>query len=283
MPHLGPLNLAKLGRFHIEELYSALSKSGVSPTTQRKIGTTLTIALGAAVDKELLAFNPAQRVRKPKAVKPNIRPLDSDQVSQFLNACKKDRLYAFYVMAIDTGARPGELFALQWPDIDFDRQTVTIKKSLAMAADGKFQVKDVKTKRGRRQLRLSVFTLTAMNEHRKRTLAEGFASGPVFCNMVGGFMDITNLHRSSFKPALARAGLPDVRLYDLRHSCATLLLQAGENVKVVSERLGHASVVLTLDVYSHVIDGMQEQAAAKMDRVLTGEARQAMKAETGYT
>jgi integrase len=274
VPYLGTLKLTALRRFHVEELYAALTSKGVSTAMQRKIGTTLTIALGAAVDKELIPFNPAQRVRKPKAVKPEIQPLDSAGVARFLDATKQDRLFAFYVLALDSGCRPGELLALDWPDIDFDRGRVTIRKSLAPDAEGKLRVKDVKTKKGRRQLRLSAFTMSVLHEHRKAMLAEGNATSPVFCTATGGYIDISNLHHKSFKPALARAGLrPDIRLYDLRHTCATLLLLAGENAKVVSERLGHASVVLTLDVYSHVMDGMQEQAAAKMEAILTHAAQ----------
>jgi integrase len=187
----------------------------------------------------------------------------------FLPVARDDRLFAFYAMALDTGMRPGELFALEWADVDFDRAGVTVKKSLAHDADGKLHVKDVKTKKGRRQIRLSTFTLTILHDHRKAMLTEGHAGGPVFCSTTGQYMDVANLHHYSFKPILKRAGLPFIRLYDLRHTCATLLLLSGENPKVVSERLGHASVVLTLDVYSHVMEGMQEQAAAKMDAILS--------------
>jgi integrase len=277
-PIIGTLKLIKLKRFHVEELYTALARKGVSAAMQRKIGTTLTIALGAAVDKEMIPFNPAERVRKPKAIKPEIRPLDADQVATFLAVARDDRLYAFYVMAVDTGMRPGELFALEWADVDFNHGRVSVKKSVSPGADGRLQVKAVKTKKGRRQLRLSAFTLAALHDHRKRMLAEGHANAPVFCNTVGGFLRLTDLCRHSFKPILKRAGLPDIRLYDLRHTCSTLLLLAGENIKVVSERLGHATVTLTLDVYSHVLDGMQEQAAARMEKILTHKPLKAVEA-----
>jgi integrase len=165
------------------------------------------------------------------------------------------------------------MFALQWVDIDFDRGRVSVKRSLAPGADGKLEVKAVKTKKGRRQIRLA-----ALHDHRKRMLAEGHANAPVFCNTVGGFLRLTDLCRNSFKPILKRGGLPDIRLCDLRHTCSTLLLLAEENIKVVSERLGHATVTLTLDVYSHVLDGMQEQAAAKMEKILTHKPLKAVEA-----
>ena len=275
IPLIGTLRLVEMKRFHVEELYAALTKKEVSAAMQRKIGTTLTIALGAAVDKDMIAFNPAARVRKPKAVKPEITPLDADQVSAFLDAAREDRLFAFYILGLDTGARPGELFALQWRDIDFDRGRVTIKKSLALNADGILEVKAVKTPKGRRQIRLSSVTLSALQDHRKAMLAEGHAAATVFCTTTGGYIDIKNLHRNSFKPILKRAGLPDIRLYDLRHTCATLLMLAGENAKVVSERLGHSTAVMTLDVYSHVLEGMQQQAAVKMDLILNHKPKKA--------
>lgn len=277
-PHLGTMRLVDLKRFHVEELYAALAKKKVSAAMQRKIGTTLTIALGAAVDKDMIPFNPAERVRKPKAVKPEIHPLEPDQIAAFLEAAIEDRLYAFFVMALDTGMRPGELFALQWSDVDFDRGRVTVRKSLAQDEEGKLQVKDVKTSRGRRQIRVSSFTVLALLDHRKRMLSEGHAAGPVFCNTAGNFLHLTDVRRCSFKPILKRAGLPDIRLYDLRHTCATLLMLAGENAKVVSERLGHSTTVMTLDVYSHVLEGMQEQAASKMEKILTHRPKTAAKA-----
>jgi integrase len=127
---------------------------------------------------------------------------------------------------------------------------------------------------------LSRFTAEALAEHRKRMLAEGNyrADAPVFCNTQGTWMDLINLLNRHFRPILQRAGLPPVRLYDLRHTTATLLLLQGVNVKVVSERLGHSNITLTLSVYQHVIPGMQEQAASKIDQLL----RSAESAENGY-
>lgn len=116
---------------------------------------------------------------------------------------------------------------------------------------------------------MSAFTLAALNQHRARMLAEGrdVKTGLVFCNSQGGHLSNSNLRQNSFKPLLVRAKLPDIRLYDLRHTSATLLL-ADENVKVISERLGHATVQLTLDTYSHVLPTMQQRAASKMDAIL---------------
>jgi integrase len=268
-PYLGGLKLAKLTPIHVKELYASLAAAGVSPALQRKVGTTLTIALGEAVEDGLIPFNPAVGVRKPKAAKPDIKVLDPDQVAAFLKAAETDRLFPFYLTALDSGARPGELFALLWADLDLEGRYLTVSKSLEEIS-GALRVKEVKTKKGRRRIDLSGQTVAALVEHRKRMLAEGFITGPVFCDTQGGYLRISNLRRDSFKPILSRAGLPDIRLYDLRHTSATLLLLADENPKVVSERLGHSSVTLTLDTYSHVLPTMGRRAADKLNAILGG-------------
>jgi integrase len=270
-PLLGGIGLAKLRRGDIVSFYPGLARKGVSPTMQRKVGTTLTIALNKAVDLDLLPSNPATKVDKPKAQKPEMRPLDPDQAAAFLKAARGERLFALYRTALDSGARPGELFALVWPDVDFDRGFISVSKSLEEIS-GKLRIKEVKTAKGRRRIDLSRDTLDALAEHRRAMLAEGHIGGPVFCDTRGGYLRMSNLRRNSFKPIVLRAGLPPVRLYDLRHTSATLLLLADEPAKVVSERLGHASIQLTLDTYSHVLPTMQKRAAETMGRLL-GQAR----------
>jgi integrase len=266
-PRIGGTRLAKLRPSDVERFYSALLTAGVSPAMTRKVGTTLTVALNAAVRLELLPGNPAARVRKPKAEKVEIEVLDAGQASLFLDAAEADRLYALFVLALDSGMRPGELFALAWDDIDFAGGFVSVTRSLE-EIDGRHRLKDVKTKKARRRIDIDAGTALILHEHRKRMVAEGFAASPVFCDTQGGWLRISNVHRNNFKPALMRAGVPAVSLYALRHTCATLLLLAGKNPKVVSERLGHSSVTLTLDTYSHVLPTMQKDAAETMGRLL---------------
>jgi integrase len=264
--HLGPVKLTKLRRAHVEQFYADLLAAGVSASQTRKIGTTLTILLNAAVASKLIPYNPAAGVRKPKARKPEMHVLDLDQVAAFLAAAAKDRLHALYLLALDSGMRPGELFALSWSDIDLEGGYVMVRRSLEEIG-GKVRVKDVKTPKARRRIHLAPQTIAALHEHRKAMLAAGHRGGPVFCDSEGGHLRNSNLRTNSFKPLLKRAGLPSIRLYDLRHTCATLLLLADEPAKVVSERLGHSSITLTLDTYSHVLPTMQRRAAAKMGRI----------------
>jgi integrase len=285
VPHLGRMQLSKLVPVHVERLYQDLTVAGVSAAMQRKAGVTLRVALQHAVyPGKLLVSNPAAAVKKPRHEPEEMQVLDPDQVVRFLDAARPDRLHALYVVAIDSAARPGELFALLWSDVDFDGGAIRIIRSLEEIS-GRLRVKDLKTKKSRRRVALASFSMEALAEHRKRMLAEGNyrPDGLVFCDTLGGWLRKSNFLRTSFQKVLARANakaaaeakeqgteaalLPKVRPYDMRHTGATLLLLAGESPKVVSERLGHSTTAQTMDTYSHVLPGMQERAAAKLDAI----------------
>jgi integrase len=153
--------------------------------------------------------------------------------------------------------------------VDWQGGAVRIVRSLE-EYKGRLELKDVKTKGSRRRVVLSAFTLDALADHRKAMLAEGHyrADGPVFCAPSGGWLRKSNFRRRSFDVTRRRAGLPHFLPYDLRHSTATMLLLSQESPKVVSERIGHSTVRMTLDTYSHTLPGMQERAAAKLDAIL---------------
>jgi integrase len=129
-PHVGRILLGKLAAVHVQGMYAELTEASVSAALQRKIGTTLTIALNLAVKLDMIPSNAATKIRKPKAVKPEVEVFDPDQLSHFLTAARTDRLYSYYLTAVDSGARPGELFALTWEDVDFDGGFLSITKSL---------------------------------------------------------------------------------------------------------------------------------------------------------
>jgi integrase len=212
-----------------------------------------------------------------------MRVWDADQAARFLQAARPDRLYALYLLAIDAGLRQGELFGLAWSDTDFATGSLFIQRALE-EVKGKLRLKDLKTKKSRRRVTLSTVALEALNEHRKQMLAEGHIDGPVFCDTQGGYLRKSNVVRRSFNQIIKQANdaeaeaaakarrapvlLPRIRFQDLRHTSATLLLLANENLKVVSERLGHASVKITGDTYAHVTPTMQQAAAEKMARIL---------------
>jgi integrase len=280
VPYIGQVPLTKLTRYHIEQMYADMEKAKMSRAEQQKAGKALRSALKHAVTSDLIPKNPARLVPLPKreGSKKEVSPLEGTQPDRLLAAVAVDRLYALYVLALDSGMRQGELFGLLWSDIDFDRGEIFVQRSLKQRK-GKLELKETKTKHGRRRIRLTRVTMDALHEHRKRMLAEGWdvKVGPVFCNTTGTWLCRSNFTLRSFNPALKRAGLleeraqagkPKPRFHDLRHTCATLLLLEDVNAKVVSERLGHAQIEITLNIYSHVLPTLQERAAEKLEGVM---------------
>ncbi len=196
---------------------------------------------------------------------------------RFLAVLEGDRYSALFALALSTGMRPGEYLGMRWTDVDLSKPAVTVRRALVWRTKrGGWYFTEPKTSRSRRTIPLPDSMIAALVEHKRRQSEERLRLGSewqdhglVFTTSLGSPLNISNLTAKHFKPALDRAGLPrTIRLYDLRHTCATLLLTAGENPKVVSERLGHASVTLTLDVYSHVLPDMQKAATDKLENLL---------------
>ena len=165
--------------------------------------------------------------------------------------------------------REGELFGLQWPDVNLEDGWLCVQRTLEEVR-GKMQLREPKTEKSRRRIELPAFVVDALHEHRKRMLAEGHdvKKGLVFCDTDGGYLRRSNVARRSFKRILGRANLPPIRFHDLRHTAASLLLLLGENPKVVQERLGHSRIEVTLNTYSHVLPTMQKEAAQKLNKLL---------------
>ncbi len=263
-PYIGNIRLEKLAPVHVQQMYVAQAEAGTSKRNQELSGVILGKALKDAVALRLISVNPARDIDKPRPEKREMQVWDKEEVDRFLDHARGDRLYAFYVLAVATGMRIGELFALEWSDIDFERAQVTVQRTLEEIG-GRLRVKEPKTPNARRKIDLPQFALQALQDHRRRMLAEGHIAGPVFCDTQGGYLRRQNVLRRSFRPLVEAAGVRRLRLHDLRHTAATLLLAAGENAKVVSERLGHANIRITLDTYAHVLPTMQRDAARKLD------------------
>jgi integrase len=268
-PFIGGVRLPRLTHLHVEQLLADLRAGGVSARGRQMAVNVLSGALKHATQMRppLIPFNPVASVVKPTPPKPEIKPFTPDQVAKLFEATDGDRLFALYLLAIDTGMREGELFALEWDDIDFASGSVMVRRALK-EVKGRVWVEDLKTEKSRRRIELTRATMDALLEHRKRQLAEGNAGKLVFCAQEGGYLRRPNLTQRYFLPALKRAGLPRIRFHDLRHTAATLLLLANERTKVVSERLGHASTATTEACYQHVLPTMQKQAAEKMNAIL---------------
>jgi integrase len=250
----------------------------VSRSEQQKAGKALRNALKHAAGSDLIAKNPGALVPLPKTTgtRREIAPLTAREARLLLRAARGDRFAALFTLALDSGMRQGELFGLAWDDVDFDRGEIVVRRSLK-ERKGWLELKETKTKHGRRRIRVTGMTLDALHEHRKMMTAEGHGSAPVFCDTEGGFLRKSNFARRSWARVLKRcrlnvlrkrAGKPTVRFHDLRHTCATLLLLDDVSAKVVSERLGHASIEITLNVYSHVLPTLQERAVEKLEGIM---------------
>jgi integrase len=268
IPHIGTMKLVKVSTLHVEQFFTDLRQAGESDWTVHHVAVVLGTAMKTAVRKGLLLVNPLSMVTKPRLPKSETTFWDQAQARTFLAAAEGDRLFALYPLAFTTGMREGEMFGLQWPDIDFAQGFLTVRRLLEEVR-GKFALRDPKTDPSRRRIDLPHLALQALADHRKAMLAEGQdMQGLVFCDTDGGPLRRSNVARRSFFKIIARAGLPKIRFHDLRHSAASLLLAAGENPKVVQERLGHSRIETTLNIYSHVVPTMQQEAARKLDRLL---------------
>lgn len=263
---------------------------GLSSGTIRRVHDILRAALTQAVGWGLIPRNPAGRglVKLPKAERPDVRFLTPGEAAHFLDASAFDRHAALWAFLLDTGCRPGEALAVRWQDLDLKAGTVRILRSLTWrtgsrkdpenAAEAPYVFTGTKTGKGR-LVPLTPGLLPTLKAHRASQAEERLAAGKawqaldlVFCAEYGSPHRDGNLARRHLKPILKAAELPDIGLYGLRHTCATMLLAAGVNPKVVSERLGHTSVRMTLDKYSHVIPAMQEAATSALELLLYRQA-----------
>ena len=271
-PHLGGVPLQKLAVIHIQGLYGAMDRAGKSAETIRLAHAVLRRALKQGVRWRLVPYNACADVDRPRVAKADIAPLDAEQAARLLKAASEDRLSAVFTLAIAAGMRSGELFGLQWPDVDLKAGVAMVTHTLT-ELHGELFLTEPKTAKGRRCINLPAVAIDALKKHRSRMLAEGHGDVPwVFCDTQGGPLRRSHFRKRVFKPLLKKAGVPDIRFHDLRHTSATLLLSAGIHPKVVQERLGHSQISVTLDTYSHVLPTLQLEAANKLDSILRGEA-----------
>jgi integrase len=267
VPHLGDVGLAELDARTINVMYGALIEK-LAPASVRRVHATLHRALRDARRWGYVTENVADFADPPKH-----RPLDRElttwtaaELRRFLDSVRGDDLEALWVVLATTGLRRGEALGVRWGDIDLERGELAVRQTI-VAVNHEVRVSTPKTKRGRRVVALDAVTVAALERHRPelwsaRDLA--FVDG-------GGQVVHPSWVSKRFKALAAGAGLPPIRLHDLRHTHATLALQAGIHPKIVSERLGHSTVSLTLDVYSHALPHLQREAAAAVGRLLWGD------------
>jgi integrase len=266
-PALSRVNLKNLSAMHLQRLYREKRDAELSASTVQKIHHVLHKALAQAVRWDLIARNPTDNVKAPTPTPKEMRPLASSEARKLLEAAGGDRLEALYLLAIHTGMRRGELLGLKWADVDLENATVRVRRTLTRKGTG-YVLGVPKSKHSRRTVRLTQKAVEALRSHRARQAEEKLRvgglyqdQGLVFARERGGIINPSNLRQRSFMPLLERAELPPITFHDLRHTCASLLFQQNIHPKFVQELLGHASVAITLDTYSHMLPGMDSEAA----------------------
>jgi len=272
-PTIGRVQLDKLTPLNVQQLLNARVDAGLKPKSVRYIRGTLRTALNQAVRWGLISRNAAALVDSPRVEHYEIQPFTPDEARAFLAAMKGDRLEALYSVALTMGLRQGEALGLRWQEVNLDLGYLRVSKQL-QRFDGKSQLVEPKTARSRRTIAMPKSIVAALKDHRERQLAEkGLAgtrweeNGLVFTTPLGRPVDATRVSKE-FHDHLKRAGLPQRRFHDLRHSCATLLLVQGVSPRVVMDVLGHSQIAMTMNTYSHVIPELRRQAADRMDELL---------------
>lgn len=283
VPELGRVSLQNLKPEQIQAFYAKKIKAGLSARTVQLIHKVLHDALDNAVKWNLVSRNICDVVTVPRAQRNEIQPLTPDQANKLLASARGHRLEVLLTVALITGMRRGELLALRWENINFDTNTLQVRRTVSNQAGYGFVETEPKTQSGRRSISLPSFVIARLKHHRIQQREQQLKVGKeweekdlVFPNRKGGYLSPKILFES-FERLLKRAGLPHIRFHDLRHSAATILLSMGVNPKVIQEILGHSNISMTLGTYLHVLPSMQEEAMKKWENVFkeedTGEKR----------
>ncbi len=282
-PHLGHVRLVDLRTPDIERMFGVIRSVGArgrppKAATVRRVHATLMSALNTAVKRRLLPVNPAAFVELAAADRPPVRVWSAEQVGAFLDAAAGDRLSAMYHLIAYRGLRRGEAVGLRWVDVDLDAGWMRIAQQVVQDGYGTV-VGPPKTRSGVRTVSLDSATVEALREHRAAQDVErslwGDAyrdSGLVFTREDGAQLHPEYVTRH-FAVLARQAGLPRIRLHDLRHTAASLALAAGVSMKEVADQLGHSSITITADTYTHVLPAVAHAAAEKTAALIPRRAR----------
>jgi integrase len=275
LPALGKLKMKDLRPDHIQALYNQKLDQGASERTVVLIHAVLHRALRQALQLGITPRNAADAAIKPKLKRKEMKTLDEIQVRSLILAAKGTRFEALFQIAVTTGLRLGEILGLKWTDLDWTSRKLQIQRQSQRLKGQGLVLSEPKTAKSRRTVMIGAATIQKMRDHQDIQHMERSFMGDrwiennlIFPNAVGNQLDHANLLKA-FKGFLEKAGLPDLRFHDLRHTAATLMLQQDVHPKIVQERLGHSDISLTLNTYSHVLPSMQDSAADKMDDLLT--------------
>lgn len=278
---LGALRSDKLTAKHVADLRDELLVNGgrdrrgpgLSERTVRYTLAVLSQLLGDAVKRGILTRNVAEHVDKPRVPKKEMDWWTVDEARRFLNHTAEDRLSALWTLALTSGMRRGELLGLHWSDIDFDAGRLAVRRAL-VATGYQVRYSEPKTTASKRVVSIDPGTVAALKEHRRHQLEERMALGVGYLDEDVVFATISGevLHpdyvSKRFNRLVKQAGVRRIRFHDTRHTAATLMLEQGVPLKIVTERLGHSSTAITSNLYQHASESMQEDAAAKLGAAL---------------
>lgn len=294
IPELGRFPLTALRPSHIQAYYSRMleggrrdGKGGLSAQTVKHHHRVLYEAIKHAVKHGLLIRNATEAVDPPRPENKEMVTLDLNDVHTLLDAAHDTPYYTLFYTALYTGLRRSELLGLRWKDINLDLATLSVVQTLHYVSEKGYVFKEPKTKRSRRLVDLSPSLAFLLRKHRanqeleRKLLGRSLMPNDLVFSYPDGAPLPPNSITKAFHKLVKSLGIPGVRLHDLRHTHATLMLRQGVHPKVVSERLGHSSVAITLDTYSHVIPGIQAAAAQRFDEGLQRDREDASAREVG--
>jgi integrase len=270
LPVFGKKNVTEINRLMVKKFLMQKAESGLASSTVSNMKSAISGVFNLAVDDEVIAANPAHRLGKifrVKSVQEDVDPLTREELSSLLQAFQNHypRHYPLALTLARTGLRLGEAIALQWGDIDFKGRFIVVQRNFSR---GKAETpKSGKSRRVDMSKQLTE-TLVALRRQRKlQTLKQGWQKVPdwVFINNQGEPLDVNNWRKRVFYRALEKAGLRRIRIHDLRHTYASLLIQAGESLPYVRDQLGHHSISVTVDIYGHLAPEGNKEAVDKLD------------------
>lgn len=273
IPEFGSVPLAQLKPEHLQKYYAGMLSAGLSPGSVRYHHAVIHVALKTAVKWGLVGRNIADAVDRPKKQRNDMQVWDESEINTFLQAAKGTHYYALFFTALFTGMRRSELLALRWQDIDFIYSQISVSRTLHHLKSGEYVFTQPKSEKSRRTIAMSPSLFLVLESYRKAKEVEASMrnktvsqSDLVFSNLDKPFRP--NTVTRAWSDMAKHAGVKPIRLHDARHTHASLMLKQGIHPKVVQERLGHSSIEMTLDIYSHVAPGLQELAAQRFDDIV---------------
>lgn len=274
IPELGNMPLTQLKPEHLQRWYATKQNKGISARTIKYNHAVIHKALATAIKWGLLTRNVADGVDMPRVGKNEMQVWSEGEVTHFLEASKGSPYYELFFMALFTGMRRGELLALRWQDVDFIYSQVYVNRSLHQLEDRSYIFTEPKSAKSRRTIALSPSAILTLKDLYEKRKAQCVLTGTILkdSDLIFSTPEGRSLCPDTVTAAwsvlAARAGVKPIRLHDARHTHASMLLKQGVHPKIVQERLGHSTIAMTLDTYSHVAPGLQEAAAAAFDKML---------------